>query len=168
MAKLTDLLRYLKSNKVDFQVLDHDPAFSAHEVAAVTSVADSEMAKAILIKIDDRFWMAVLRADQRINQQMIRRVFAAKDVHLAHEEDLGLLFPDCQIGAMPPFGNLYGLPLLVEESLAEDEGIVFNACTHTKSIRMKFKDFRRLAKPVIAEFAEYSHALEERTVNDHP
>ncbi len=163
MAKITDLLRYLRSNKVEFQVLEHDPAFSAHDVAAVAHIPESEMAKAILIKIDEHFWMAVLRADQRINQQMIRRVFGAKNVQLAHEEDLGALFPDCQLGAMPPFGNLYGLPVLLEECLAEDEEIVFNACTHTKAIRMKFKDFRHLAKPVIAGFADSVHIVEERT-----
>ncbi|MCX6133898.1 MAG: YbaK/EbsC family protein [Ignavibacteriales bacterium] len=163
MAKITDLLRYLQSNKVEFQVLEHDPAFSAHDVAAVAHVPESEMAKAILIKIDQHYWMAVLRADQRINQQMIRRVFGAKNVQLAHEEDLGMLFPDCQLGAMPPFGNLYGLPVLVEECLEDDEDIVFNACTHTKAIHMKFKDFRRLAKPVIAGFAEFVHVVEERS-----
>jgi Ala-tRNA(Pro) deacylase len=161
MAKLNDLLRYLKSNKVEFQILEHDPAFSAHDVASITHVPDSEMAKAIVIRIDERYWMAVLRADQRINQQLIRREFGAKSVYLAHEEDLGMLFPDCQIGAMPPFGNLYGLPVLVEEGLAEDEEIVFNACTHTKAIRMKYKDFRRLAKPVSASFAESAHMMED-------
>lgn len=163
MAKITDLLRYLQSNKVEFQVTEHDPAFSAHDVAAVAHLHENEMAKTILIRIDDHYWMAVLRADQRINPQMIRRVFGAKHVQIAHEEDLGRLFPDCQIGAMPPFGNLYGLPVLLEECLAEDEEIVFNACTHTKSIRMKFKDFRNLAKPVITSFAGSVHIVEERT-----
>jgi Ala-tRNA(Pro) deacylase len=163
MAKITDLLQYLNSNKVEFHVMEHVPAFSAHDVAATAHVPDSEMAKAVLIKIDEHYWMAVLRADQRINQQLIRRVFGAKHVHLAHEEDLGMLFPDCQIGAMPPFGNLYGLPVLIEEALADDEEIVFNACTHTTSIRMKFKDFRRLAKPVIAGFAESMQSVDERT-----
>jgi Ala-tRNA(Pro) deacylase len=136
---------------------------SVHDVAALAHVPESEMAKAVLIRIDDHYWMAVLRADQRINQQMIRRVFGAKNVHLAHEEDLSMLFPDCQVGAMPPFGNLYGVPVLVEEGLAEDEEIVFNACTHIKSIRMKFKDFRRLAKPVITGFADPVHVVQERT-----
>jgi Ala-tRNA(Pro) deacylase len=162
MAKMTDLLRYLNSNKVEYQVLDHDPAFSAHDVAIATHVPESEMAKAILIRIDDHFWMAVLRADERINPQLVKRAFGARHVYLAHEEDLGTMFPDCQIGAMPPFGNLYGLPVLVDESLAEDEEILFNACTHTKAIRMKFKDFRRLVKPVIAGISQSPHLTENR------
>jgi Ala-tRNA(Pro) deacylase len=108
--------------------------------------------------------MAVLRSDQRINQQMLKRVFGAKNVHLAHEEDLEALFPDCQVGAMPPFGHLYGLPVMVEEGLAGDDEIVFNACTHTKSIKMKFKDFRQLAKPVIAGFADSVHVMEFRNL----
>jgi len=162
MAKMTDLLRYLNSNKIEYQVVEHDPAFSAHDVAVATHVPENEMAKAVVIRIDDRFWMTVLRADQRINQQLVKRSFAAKHVHLAHEEDLGSLFPDCQIGAMPPFGNLYGLPVLVDEALAQDEEIIFNACTHTKSIRMKFQDFRRLVRPVVASFAESPHPAEDR------
>lgn len=166
MAKMVDLLRYLNSNKIEFQVIEHDPAFSAHEVALRTKVPESEMAKAILIRIEDHYWMAVLRADQRIDHQLLKRTFAAKNVHIAHEEDLGLLFPDCQIGAMPPFGNLYGLPVLVEDGLAGDDDIVFNACTHTKAIRMKFKDFRRLAKPVIAAFAEPKRVTADRELQD--
>jgi Ala-tRNA(Pro) deacylase len=161
MAKMSDLLRYLDSNKVEYYIVEHEPAFSAHEVAVATRFPESEIAKAVLLHIDDHFWMAVLRADQRINQQLIKRTFGAKHVRLAHEEDLAGMFPDCQLGAMPPFGNLYGLPVLVEESLAEDEEILFNACTHTKAVRMKFKEFRRLAKPVIAGFAESSHWMED-------
>jgi Ala-tRNA(Pro) deacylase len=164
MAKMTDLVRYLNSNNVEFRVFEHDPAFSAHDVAALTRVPEGEMAKAIVVKIDEHYWMAVLRADQRIDQHLVKRIFGAKEVRLAHEEDLGMLFPDCQVGAMPPFGNLYGLPILVEEGLADDEEIVFYACTHTKAIRMKFKDFRRLAKPVIGGVAAPGSIVEEHTV----
>jgi Ala-tRNA(Pro) deacylase len=159
---MSDLLRYLDSNKVEYHVVEHDPAFSAHEVAVATHFPESEIAKAVLLHIDEHFWMAVLRADQRVNQQLIKRTFGAKHVRLAQEEDLAGMFPDCQLGAMPPFGNLYGLPVLVEESLAEDEEILFNACTHTKAVRMKFRDFRRLVKPVIAGFAEAPHWMEDR------
>ncbi len=74
-------------------------------------------------------------------------------VHLAHEEDLDLLFPDCEVGAMPPFGNLYGFPVVVDQALLEDREIVFNACTHTDSIRMKFSDFERLVRPIVAHIA---------------
>lgn len=154
MAKMHDLLRYLDSNKVEYRVKEHAPAYSAHDVAVSTLISERELAKAILVSVDGRFWMTVLRTDHRVNTQMIKRAFGAKQVHLAHEEDLESLFPDCQIGAMPPLGNLYGLPVMVDESLAEDEEIVFNACTHTRVIRMKFKDFKELVKPVILQFAE--------------
>ena len=154
MAKMHDLLRYLDSNKVEYRVKEHAPAYSAHDVAVSTLVSERELAKAILVSVDSRFWMTVLRTDHRVNTQMIKRAFGAKQVHLAHEEDLESFFPDCQIGAMPPLGNLYGLPVMVDESLAEDEEIVFNACTHTRVIRMKFKDFKELVKPVILQFAE--------------
>jgi len=154
MAKMQDLLRYLDSNKVEYRVMEHSLAYSAHEVAVSTLVHERELAKAILVSVDGRFWMTALRADYRVNTQMIKRAFGSKQVHLAHEEDLESLFPDCQIGAMPPLGNLYGLPVMVDESLAEDEEIVFNACTHTRVIRMKFKDFKELVKPVILQLAE--------------
>ena len=162
MAKMSDLLHYLDSNKVEYHVVEHDPAFSAHEVAVATHFSDTEFAKAVLLHIDDHFWMAVLRADQRVNEHLIKRTFGAKHVRLALEEDLSAKFPDCQLGAMPPFGNLYGIPVMVEESLAEDDEICFNACTHTKAVRMKFKDFRRIVKPVIASFAESPHWMEDR------
>lgn len=154
MAKLTDLMRYLENNKVEYRIMEHTPAFSAHEVAVAVHVPERELAKAILVRIDDRYWMTVLRSDHRLNTHTIKRAFAAKQVHLAHEEDLESLFPDCQVGAMPPFGNLYGLPVLVDEALTEDEEIVFNACSHTKVIRMKFRDFKELSRPVITRFAE--------------
>ncbi|MBI4428571.1 MAG: YbaK/EbsC family protein [Ignavibacteriales bacterium] len=161
MAKMTNLLRYLDDNSVEYKLMEHLPAFSAHETAVATHVPEREIAKAILVRIDEKFWMSVLRADHRVNTQAIKRMFSARNVHLAHEEDLESLFPDCELGAMPPFGKLYGLPILVDDSLTEDEEIVFNACSHTKVVRMKFSDFKKVAKPLIGKFAEPPYKREE-------
>lgn len=154
MAKIADLEKYLNDNKIQFQVIAHDPAFTAHDVARATHVPDSELAKAIIVRADGGFWMAVLRADQIIDQNLLRKALGAKELHFAHEEDLSFLFPDCQTGAMPPFGNLYGVPVVVDTALSADAEIVFNACTHTRAIRMKYADYERLVRPRVAVFAQ--------------
>jgi Ala-tRNA(Pro) deacylase len=153
MAKITDLLNYLHDNKIHHQLIEHETAFTAHEVARSTHVPESDLAKTIIVRADGGFWMVVLRADQAIDMNLLRKALEAKELHFAHEEDLDFLFPDCQTGAMPPFGNLYGIPVIVDASLAADEDIVFNACSHTKAIRMKFSDYGRLVRPKISVFA---------------
>ena len=154
MAKITDLLIYLQDNKIQLQLIEHDTAFTAHELARTTHVPDSELAKTIIVRADGGFWMAVLRADQIIDHSLLKKALDARELHFAHEEDLNFLFPDCQTGAMPPFGNLYGVPVVVDTALAADEEIVFNACSHTKAIRMKYADYERLVKPRVAIFAQ--------------
>lgn len=161
MAKIADLTKYLNDNKIQYQVISHDPAFTAHDVARATHVPDSELAKAIIVRADGGFWMAVLRADQIIDQVLLRKALGAKELHFAHEEDLSFLFPDCQTGAMPPFGNLYGVPVVVDTGLSEDKEIVFNACTHTRAIRMKYEDFERLVSPRVAVFAQLTFAAKD-------
>jgi Ala-tRNA(Pro) deacylase len=162
MAKIDHLLAYLNENDVRYQLLTHVPAFTAHQVALVAHVPDSELAKTLLVKADAQYWLAVLRADQRVNNTMLKRALEAKHVALADEATLEGLFPDCELGAMPPFGKLYGLPVIVEHSLTEDDEIVFNACTHKESIKMRYADFERLANPIVAEFAESPNVAEER------
>jgi Ala-tRNA(Pro) deacylase len=154
MAKFVDLINYLQRSNVPFEVIDHDLTFTAHQTAVASRVPDSELAKAVVVKVDRQYWMTVCRADARISEMALKQALCAKQVHLAHEEDLTSLFPDCQIGAMPPFGNLYGLPVIVDESLSNDEEIVFNACSHTKALKMKFTDFKKLVRPVITDFAQ--------------
>lgn len=161
MAKLVDLTKYLQRNNVAFQVIDHELTFTAHQTALAAHVPDSELAKAVIVKVDSQFWMTVCRADARVSESALRQTLAAKHVQLAHEDDLTQLFPDCQIGAMPPFGNLYGLPVILDEELARDEEIVFNACSHTKAVRMKFADFKRLVHPATAAFAIMPGVKEE-------
>ena len=153
MAKTIDLLHYLLENKIQHQLIEHETAFTAHEVARSTHVPEGELAKTIVVRADGGFWMVVLRGDQEIDMGLLRKALNAKELRFAHEEDLDFLFPDCQTGSMPPFGNLYGVPVIVDAALAEDSEIVFNACSHTKAIRMKFADYGRLVQPRIAAFA---------------
>ncbi len=161
MAKMSDLLKYLNLTGVQYQVMSHVPAYSAHSVALATHVPDSELAKTLLIRADEQYWMAVLRADYQINQKFLKHALEAKHVSLATEEELLVFFPDCEVGAMPPFGKLYALPVILDKALADDEHIVFNACTHTQSVKMKFADYEKLVRPIVAEFAEQTRKPEE-------
>jgi Ala-tRNA(Pro) deacylase len=148
-----NLVRYLKNSGFPFEIIPHKPAYTAHEVASASHVSDKELAKTVVVRADGKYWMVILRGDQRLNERLLKQMLAANTVHLAHEEDLGHLFPGCDLGAMPPFGSLYGLPVIVEQALAEDEEIVFNACSHKESIRMKYRDYERLTQPLVGRLA---------------
>jgi Ala-tRNA(Pro) deacylase len=153
MAKLGDMIDYLKKNGVSYEVIDHVPAFTAHEVAVASHVPDKDLAKTLVVQADDKYCMVVIPGDHRLDEKMFYEIMKTKHVRLAQEDDLKPLFPGCELGAMPPFGNLYALPLYIDKELTKDKEIVFNACTHTKSIRLKMEDYIRLTKPVIAEFS---------------
>jgi Ala-tRNA(Pro) deacylase len=161
MAKMSDLLKYLNLTGVPYQIISHVPAYSAHSVALASHVPDKELAKTLLLRADEQYWMVVLRADCHLNQKWIKHALEARHVGLATEEELAVFFPDCEVGAMPPFGKLYALPVVVDRALADDDEIVFNACTHTQSVKMKFSDYQRLVLPIIAEIAERVPATEE-------
>ena len=162
MAKMSDLLKYLNLSGVQYQVISHVPAYSAQSVALAAHVPDRYLAKTLLVRADEQYWMAVLRADCHFNQKMLKHALEAKHVSLATEEELAVFFPDCEVGAMPPFGKLYALPVVVDKALVEDDEIVFNACTHSQSVKMKFDAYQRLVRPIIAEIAEQVHSTEER------
>jgi Ala-tRNA(Pro) deacylase len=142
-------------------VIEHAPAFSAHEVAVVSHVPEKDLAKTLIVSADGKFYMVVMPADHRLDDHLLHDVLKAKHVHLASEEDLQQIFPDCEVGAMPPFGNLYALPVYADKTLADDDVIVFNACSHTRSIRLKMYDFLRLVKPVVAEFSQSRFEIKE-------
>ena len=161
MAKLGDVMDYLKHNNVQYEVIEHAPAFSAHEVAVVSHVPEKDLAKTLIVNADGKFYMVVMPADHRLDDHLMHDVLKAKHVHLATEEDLRQIFPDCEVGAMPPFGNLYALPVYVDKALADDDVIVFNACSHTRSIRLKMYEFLQLVKPVIAEFSQSRFEIKE-------
>ena len=141
------LKEYLEENRVPYTHCTHRLAYTAQEVAAAQHVPGREMAKTIVVKADDRFMLVILPAVLKIDMKALREELPFKHVDLASEKEFAALFPDSEIGAMVPFGNLYELSVYVDQSLSADEEIVFNAGTHVDTIKMKYRDFERLVQP---------------------
>jgi Ala-tRNA(Pro) deacylase len=146
------LQRYLDREWVHYDVLPHPEAFRALAIAQTLHTPEKEMAKVVIVKVGKRFILTVLPASWNVDLHRLSAVLATAQVRLATEDEIRGLFPDCELGAMPPFGNLYGLDVYVDQSLMEDEEIVFQAGTHSEAIRMRYWDFAGLVFPVVAEF----------------
>lgn len=144
VAKLRE---FLDANGVKYVSISHSKAFTAMEVAESAHVQGKEMAKTVVVNLDGKTAMAVLPATQKVDLDLLRKGTGASSVELAQEQDFRGDFPGCEVGAMPPFGNLYGMSVFVEPRLAADQEIAFNAGSHTELIRMTYKDFERLVKP---------------------
>ncbi len=155
MSVLRRLKDFLDENKIKYIHSTHSPAYTAQEIAAAMHVPGKELAKTVILKADGEFIMAVLPASYSVDFEEMKKLLGKDSVRLAKESEFSDLFPDCEVGGMPPFGNLYDLPVYVASSLAEDEEIVFNAGTHTDVIRMRYSDFDRLVKPKVANFARH-------------
>jgi Ala-tRNA(Pro) deacylase len=149
------LKKFLDEHHIRYVSIVHSRAYTAQEVAASVHVKGRDLAKAIVVKADGQNVMCVLPASHRIDFDKLSRVLGAKEVRLATEAEFKDLFPECEVGAMPPFGNLHGLNVVSDASLAEDEEIVFDAGTHTEVIRMAYADYARLVSPQIASFAKH-------------
>jgi Ala-tRNA(Pro) deacylase len=147
------LKRFLDENNVPYVTITHSQAFTAQQVAASAHIKGKEMAKTVIIKINDKLAMAVLPATFHVDFHLLKEVTGNENVVLAHESEFKSIFDDCELGAMPPFGNLYNMDVFVAQSLTEDEEIAFNAGTHSELIRMKYSDFQRLVKPKILKFS---------------
>ena len=150
VKKLKD---FLDSNKIKYMTIKHSPAYTAPEIAGSAHIPGKELAKTVIIKVDGKMAMAVLPASQRVNFDLLKKITGASKIDLASEQEFKDLFPECDVGAMPPFGNLYGMEVFVDESLLEDEEIAFNAGSHTELIRLAYKDFERLVKPKIGKLS---------------
>lgn len=147
------LKEFLDSHKVKYVTIRHSLAYTAQEIAATAHIPGKELAKTVIIKIDGKMAMAVLPASYRVDFGMLKQAAGAKRVELASEEEFKNLFPECEIGAMPPFGTLYGMEVYVASSLAEDEEIAFNAGSHSELIKLSYKDFKELVKPKEVKFS---------------
>lgn len=144
VAKLKE---YLDQNHVRYVVIIHSRAYTAQEVAASAHIPGKELAKTVVVKIGGKMAMVVLPGSRQVDFKRLREAAGTDHAELASESEFRDLFPDCELGAMPPFGNLYGMDVYVAESLAQDEEIAFNAGTHTELVKLAYKDFERLVKP---------------------
>lgn len=156
MSCLERLTTYLRANGVPFGVQHHPLAYTAHEVAASEHVLATQMAKVVMVVADGVLVMLVVPASRKVDQAATAATLDVQDVRLAGEHEFQHAFPDSDLGAMPPFGNLYGIRVYVDRELAHDEVIVFNAGTHTETISCTFADFERLVKPVVGELTAAS------------
>ena len=155
---LTKIRKFLDKHNIKYTIIKHSSTYTAQEIAASAHISGKELAKTVMIKFDGKMAMAVLPASYKISFDDLKEVLGVEKVRLAYEQEFMEKFPDCEVGAMPPFGNLYGMEVYVAESLTDDEEIAFNACSHTELIRMKYDDFEKLAKPKRMKFSELSKA----------
>ncbi len=144
---------FLDKAGVKYEVSKHKPVFSAQQMAAMEHEPGRYVAKPVIVKSDDKYIMCVLAANAKIDLGKLKKQLAAGSVELAEEEEIGKLFGDCELGAEPPFGNLYELPTYMDKTLDDDDHIVFQAGSHEKTVRMSMADYRRLVKPKVLEFS---------------
>lgn len=150
LASLTD---FLDRHNVKYVVISHSPAYTAQGIAGLAHISGKELAKTVIVKLDGILVMAVLPAKYHVDLVSLRRAVNAKAAALATEEEFRDRFPQCETGAMPPFGNLYNLAVYADYSLEEDKEIAFNAGTHRELIRMAWDDFKKLVQPEVIRFA---------------
>ena len=144
---------YLDSHQVRYFIISHSPAYTAQEIAASAHVSGKVFAKTVMVLVDGRMAMVVLPASRQLDFELLRALCGTRSVELAGEQEFGRLFPECEIGAMPPFGNLYGMEVYADDELDEAGEITFNAGAHTELLRMSWPDYRRMVNPLVARLS---------------
>jgi Ala-tRNA(Pro) deacylase len=147
------VLEYLKKAGIKYETREHKPTFSAQQMAAVEHEPGRFVVKPVVVKVDGKYVMCVLAACYKVDLGTLKKQLGAKSVELAEEEEVGRLFGDCEIGAEPPFGNLYDIPTIMDKALEGDDHIMFQAGSHDKAILMKMDEYRKLVKPKVLEFS---------------
>lgn len=154
------VLEFLKEQHCSYRVTEHKPAFTAEQLATIEHVSPRQVAKPVVIRSDGHYYLCVLPADRKIDLYAIQHHLKSKNVELACEHDMETLFADSELGAEPPFGNLYNLPTLMDKTLAKDKEIVFQAGSHEQSIWMSMDEYKKLTNPDIFSFS-YPMSLDE-------
>ena len=153
-----DIKDFLKQQRVPFDVLPHPRTETAVGTASALDVPEQNFAKTVVLIVDDRPVIAVVQAPDHVNPVEVKNSLGAGVAELASEDALEKYFPDCETGAVPPFGSHYGMPTVVDSHLAEDEYIVFDGNTHEEAISMRFKDYQMIERPHQAEIRDTSYA----------
>jgi Ala-tRNA(Pro) deacylase len=152
------LKEFLDSHKVKYVTMTHSRAYTAQEIASLAQVRGDEFAKTVIVRIDGAMVMAVLPASYHVDLTLLKAAAKGKKIVLSSETEFRDKFPECETGAMPPFGQLYGMPVYLDESLTRDKEIAFNAGTHHELIRLSYEDFARLAQAKVAKFSTTAEA----------
>jgi Ala-tRNA(Pro) deacylase len=147
------LKQFLDEHNIKYVVISHSVAYTAQGIAALAHIPGKELAKTVIVKIDDKFAMAVVTASRQVDLHLLKAAAHANNVELASEMEFKSEFPDCETGAMPPFGNLYDMPVFTDVTLAQDEEIAFNAGSHRELVRLAWADFEKLVHPVVVPLA---------------
>ena len=147
------LKEFLDSENIKYISIMHSRAYTSQETAETAHISGKQLAKTVMVKLDGRMVMAVLPADEQIDLDLLKSNTNAKKAVLATEDEFRNLFSQCETGAMPPFGNLYGQDVYVEESLTADESIAFNAGSHSELIQLSYSDYKRLVNPVVVRMS---------------
>lgn len=147
------VIEFLDKSAVRYEVSEHAPAFTAQQMAAAEHEPGKYVAKPVIVRADGKYLMCVLSACYKIDLKALKNQIGAQSVELAEEKEIGEIFDDCELGAEPPFGNLYDLPTLMDKALEPDDHITFQAGTHEKAIRMSMADYRKLVEPKVLGFS---------------
>jgi len=150
------VMEFLKKSGVKYEVTKHRPTFTAQQMAAEEHESGKYIAKPVIVNADGKNMMCVLSASHKIDLGALKKQLGAKSVKLLDEDQMSKLFPDCELGAEPPFGNLYDMPTVMDKALEKDDHIVFQAGSHEKAIRMSMADYRKLAQPKVLEFSYHA------------
>ena len=154
MSVIKKLDELLKKSKVKYEKIAHAETFTSQETAQVEHIPGKEVAKVVMVKADGKDAMMVLPASYKLDLSKAKAFLKAKEVRLASEQEFVSLFPDCEKGAMPPFGIIYNIPCFADKEIAENEKIVFNAGTHKESIKMSYKDYEKIAQPKLGDLRQ--------------
>jgi len=153
-----ELKEFLDSHEIKYVNVTHSTAYTAQEIASLAHVRGEEFAKTVIVRIDGELVMAVLPASYHVDLALLKAAAKGRKIALASEADFRDRFPGCELGAMPPFGQFYGMAVFVDQSLTKEREIAFNAGTHHELIRLAYEDFARLVQPRVAQFATTAEA----------